>query len=314
MGWQGRVALGHFVCVMHNWWVMLYRTARQRRKLVGKRLVLLAVAAVLLAAGAWLVFFRGDHKPAANTSATSTTSVSKEEEKKEPAKPPLVDLQPTVDAWVAKQSAEYGIVVYDPANQRTVASHNPDETFFAASLYKLFVAYLALVDFQKGVQSPDEVITNGFTKKQCVDKMIRESYSPCGEVMMAEMGQEALRTRVSDMGIKNTVFAGITTTAQDSALILQYIVDGRDLSADNTAFLKDAMRIQEQKFRNGLAKGAPGATWETKVGWNEQYNYHDVGIATLPNGRVYVVAILSHNNGSPKPIADFAATVYAVLE
>jgi hypothetical protein len=115
------------------------------------------------------------------------------------------------------------------------------------------------------------------------------------------------------MGIHDTVFAGIKTTAQDCALILQYIADGRDLNAQNTAFLKDAMRVQPQKYRNGLAKGAPDATWETKVGWNETYNYHDIGIMTLPSGRQYIVAILSQNNGSPTPIADFAKTIYAVL-
>lgn len=270
-------------------------------------------AVVLLAAGGWFVFLRSEQKPSGQTAITSGASDTSDAVQESP-KPPLVHLQPVVDAWSAKQSAEYGIVVYDPANRQVIASHSPDEKFFAASLYKLFVAYLALVDFQKGTQDPNEILTGGFTKKQCVDKMIRESHSPCGEAMMADMGQEALRTRVNDMGIKNTIFAGITTTAQDSALILQYIVEGRDLNADNTAFLKDAMRIQDQRFRNGLAKGAPEATWETKVGWNEQYNYHDVGIMTLPNGRIYVVAVLSHNNGSPKPIADFSATIYSALK
>ena len=291
--------------------MVMYRSVSQRRKKAGKRKLWLLLVVVLAVAIGWLVFLR-DKQPVQST--TSTTSGTQKTTSKEPAKPALVDLQPTVDAWLAKQSAIYGIVVYDPANQKIIGSHNPDQKFFAASLYKLFVAYLALVDFQKGAQDPNEILTQGFTRKQCVDKMIRESYSPCGEAMMADMGQQTLRQRVSDMGIKNTIFAGITTTAQDSALILQYVVDGRDLTADNTAFLKDAMRVQDQKFRNGLAKGAPDATWETKVGWNEQYNYHDVGIMTLPNGRQYVVAILSQNNGSSVPIANFSATIYSVLK
>lgn len=231
-----------------------------------------------------------------------------------PETPAPVNLQPVVDEWLAGQTAEFGIVVYDPANKQIIASNNPDEKYFAASLYKLFVAYLALVDFQNGAQNPDEELWGGFTRKECVDKMIRESHSPCGEVMMAFMGQEALRTRVSQMGIENTIFAGITTTARDSALILRYIVEGRDLNAENTAFLRDAMRVQPDKYRRGLAQGAPEATWDTKVGWNEQYNYHDVGIMTLPSGREYVVAILSQGNGSPAPIADFAATIYQALK
>jgi len=262
----------------------------------------------------WFVFGKGepDDKGAQSDQPLSQNGTSQNNE--EQTKPPLVDLQPVVDTWLAKQSAEYGVVVYDPANQKAIAVHNADRKFFAASLYKLFVAYLALADFQDGKQDPNAVLTGGFTYKQCVDKMIRESHSPCGEAMMADIGQETLRQRVAAMGINNTIFAGITTTAHDSALILQYIVEGRDLNAENTVFLKDAMRVQDAKFRKGLATGAPQATWETKVGWNETYNYHDIGIMTLPSGRQYVVAILSQNNGKAAPIADFAATIYSALK
>ena len=294
----------------------LYSTLpRRSRKSKPKRakLVVLFAAVLVLGAGAWFVFGRGQTTGTQKDSATTTST--KQEAKQTPAKLPLVNLQPVVDAWVAKQPAiDYGIVVYDPANKQVIASHNADMRFFAASLYKLFVAYLALEDFQKGTQDPNEVLINGFTRKQCVDKMIRESYTPCGEAMMASMGQDTLRQRVSAMGINNTIFAGITTTAQDAALILEDILEMRDLTPDNTAFLKNAMRIQDQMFRHGLAKGAPDATWETKVGWNDTYNYHDVGIMTLKSGRQYVVAILSYNNGSSAPIANFSATIYPVLK
>lgn len=289
--------------------------SRRRQKSRPKWLVLGGIVAAVVTVGlvTWLVFFKG-HPDKADSSSQTQTNDSTREQPGTETKPPLVNLQPVVDQWVAKQSATYGIVVYDPANQQIIASTNPDEKMFAASLYKIFVAYLALVDFQNGTQDPNETLTGGFTRKECVDKMIRESHSPCGEAMMADMGQEALRKRVSDMGIKNTTFAGITTTARDSALILQFILEAKDLNAENTAFLKDAMRVQDQKWRNGLAKGAPEATWETKVGWNEQANYHDIGVMTLPNGREYVVTILSEGQGKSTPIADFAATIYTALK
>lgn len=291
--------------------------ARYRRQKSRPRwLVVLGivVAVSIVALVVWLVFFKGhpDNKETNSTSSENKTTSNQEESAS--AKPPLVDLQPVVDQWVAKQSAEYGIVVYDPANKQIIAAHNPDTKYFAASLYKIYVAYLALVDFQNGIQDPNQILTGGFTRKACVDKMIRDSNSACGEAMMASMGQEKLRQRVSDMGIKNTTFAGITTTARDASLILQDILEMKDLSAENTAFLKDAMRIQDQKFRNGLAKGAPEATWETKVGWNENDNYHDIGIMTLPSGRQYIVAIMSEGQGKSTPIADFAATIYAALK
>lgn len=272
------------------------------------------VVIVLVVAALFVIrpmIFKNDTQAGEQLQQVEQTGQAKEEEQE---KPPLVNLQPVVDEWLAKQTAEYSIVVYDPANKQIIASNKPDEKYFAASLYKLFVAYLALVDFQNGTQNPDEELWGGYTRKECVDLMIRESHSPCGEAMMADMGQEALRERVSQMGIENTIFAGITTTARDSALILQYIVEGRDLNAENTAFLRDAMRVQPEKYRRGLPQGAPEAIWDTKVGWNQEYNYHDVGIMTLPNGREYVVAILSYGNGSPAPIADFAATIYDALK
>lgn len=290
--------------------------SRQRQKPRPKWLVWLGIISVAVIVGLviWLVFFKGNSDGSTSTESSQNSNSPGQQASDLPIKPPVVELQPVVDQWLATQSAEYGIVVYDPANQQIIASNNPDTKYFAASLYKIFVAYLALVDFQSGAQDPEETLTGGFTRKECVDKMIRESHSPCGEAMMADMGQEALRKRVSDMNIKNTTFAGITTTARDSALILQYILEGKDLNTENTAFLKDAMRVQDQKWRNGLAKGAPEATWETKVGWNEQENYHDIGIMTLPNGRQYVIAILSEGQGKSTPIANFAATIYAALK
>lgn len=289
------------------------RPERQRRK-KSAVFVMFTVVIVLVVAALFVIrpmIFKNDTQAGEQLQQVEQTGQAKEEEQE---KPPLVNLQPVVDEWLAKQTAEYSIVVYDPANKQIIASNKPDEKYFAASLYKLFVAYLALVDFQNGTQNPDEELWGGYTRKECVDLMIRESHSPCGEAMMADMGQEALRERVSQMGIENTIFAGITTTARDSALILQYIVEGRDLNAENTAFLRDAMRVQPEKYRRGLPQGAPEAIWDTKVGWNQEYNYHDVGIMTLPNGREYVVAILSYGNGSPAPIADFAATIYDALK
>lgn len=276
-------------------------------------LLVAAILFVVLSLGlAWIAVLQP--KDDSTDSSSTSTNTQEDPQPQDEAKPTAIDLQPVVDEWLVSQSADFGIVVYDFDNERTIAAHQPDEQYFAASLYKLFVAYLALLDFQNNQQAPNELLIGGFTRRECVEKMIRESHSPCGEATMSSMGQENLRVRVSDMGINNTTFAGITTTAQDSALILQYIQQMRDLNQQNTEFLKDAMRDQDQRFKNGLAKGAPEATWETKVGWNEDQNYHDVGIVTMPDGRKFAVAILSYNNGSSQPIADFAATIYGALK
>ena len=225
-----------------------------------------------------------------------------------------IDLQPTIDNWAKKYPSEYYIAVYDLQNGEIIGQSQPDEPVFAASLYKIYVAYLSLLDFQTGAQNPDEILIAGQTKRECIDKMIRSSDSPCGEAMMADIGQATLNKRVADIGMTDTIFNGIQTSAHDSALILKYIDEGRDLNKENTEFLLDAMLTQDAKFKRGLQTGAPEAKWQTKVGWNEDINYHDIGIMTLPDGRKFSVAILGKGSGSPDPIANFASTIYSALK
>lgn len=277
--------------------------SRFKRLLLG----LLLLAAVVIAVN--LLFLENNEPRGDQPVQNPVTAAEKEEE---PEYTP-VNLQPIIEQWEDAQRADYSIVVYDLQSKSVIGSLEPDREFFAASLYKQYVAYLALLDIQNGSMDPDEVLWGGNTNKTCVDMMIRESHSPCGEAMMAKIGQTTLNQRVADMGMTGTYFNGIRTTAHDSALILQYIAEGRDLNEEDTAFLRDAMRNQDDKWRRGLARGAPEAQWETKVGWNEDANYHDIGIMTLPDGRAFAVTILGQGSGASAPIADFARTIYEAL-
>ncbi len=287
-------------------------TTRPIQKRRTKRPLLLLLAFVLVVSAVCFYFL--------NERATAPdpgSNLSADENGQEKTVAPIyeaIDLQPTVDDWLDKQAADYGIVVYDQRAKKIIAEHQAGEVYFAASLYKIYVAYLALLDIQNGKMNPDETLNQGFTRKECIDKMIRESHSPCGEAMMADMGQSTLNQRVNELGMSGTFFNGIRTSAGDSALILQHILNKRDLNEENTAFLRDAMLTQDARFKRGLQTGAPDAKWETKVGWNETYNYHDIGIMTMPDGREFVVAILSQGQGSSAPIADFAKTIYIELD
>lgn len=276
----------------------------RKRKVVFIIFALLSIATLLL----WYFVLKKPIEGTTDTTNSDTTIQSKQEEQYS-----SIDLQPTIDDWIQKYPASYSISIYDLQNGKIIGQHQPEKELFAASLYKIFVAYLSLVDFQTNAQNPDEILISGQTKKECVDKMIRSSDSPCGEAMMAEMGQLNLNQRVKDIGMKSTIFNGIQTSASDTSIILKYINEGRDLNQENTNYLLDAMLTQEAKFKRGLQTGAPDAKWQTKVGWNEDINYHDIGIMTLKDGRKFAVSILGQGSGSPEPIADFAKTIYDKL-
>ena len=292
---------------------MTYKYSQNRKvsrsKLPKHKIIVFLLLTTLAMLTIW--FFISRNKAHAPQNSAQTEQSQEKDNKKSTYK--TVNLQPTIDQWINKYPGEYSIVVYDLQTGETIGQNQKDQKIFAASLYKIYVAYLSLLDFQTGAQNPDEIIIAGQTKKQCVDKMIRSSDSPCGEAMMANIGQLVLNQRVADMGMTGTSFNGIQTTASDSALILKYINDNRDLNTENTEFLLDAMLTQDAKFKRGLQAGAPEAKWQTKVGWNEDENYHDIGIMTLPDKRKFAVAVLSQGNGSPEPIANLAKTIYSTL-
>lgn len=275
-----------------------------------KRWLVILLPVLLLGIGTYWYLNRN------NNQDQPTPSIADTEETQNEETPAYVspDLQPTIDAWIAKQRADYHIQVYDLQSNEVVGEHEPDTPLFAASLYKIFIAYLSYKDFQSGTQDPNEVILAGQTRLECVDKMIRSSDSPCGETLMADLGQQTLNKRVVDeLGTTATIFNGIETSASDSIKVLKFIHSKKFLTDEYYSKLMDSMLIQDAKYRRGLAAGAPEATWHTKVGWNLDINYHDIGFMTMPDGRVFAVAILGQGSGSPAPIADFAKTIYAAL-
>ena len=285
--------------------------ARRRGAPKQKRSTLLFVLAVVaVVAGLLLWFMMSSDEPVVSEKKTGTVSQNTAKPAEEKPKPKLVDLQPTVDAWVAKQSGEYGIVVYDPDNQKVIGSHDADVQFFTASIYKLYAVYLALEDVEAGKTTMEETFRAGKTRQTCIHDAIHTSDSPCAEALLNEIGQAETNERLKQFGFTGTNFPGFVTTANDSIKILQRIQEGK-LDKSSTKVLKDAMKTQV--YRDGLPKGMPEVTVYDKVGFSETPHYHDVAIIELPNGREYLVAFLSKGTGS-RVVADFASTVYAQLK
>lgn len=267
----------------------------KRRRYPSK--IWLAAALVLIAAGGAYYFWQKDEPPAPKT----TASIPPSQPTAPPAKaekPPVINLQPTVDAWADKQSGRASVVIYDLANGKTVASLDPDRQYFTASLYKLYVAYVGYQKIDDGAYNADEPYLGSYTRAECLDKMIRESYSPCGEKWWNELGKQAVTAKMRGYGLKNTSLTGLYTSAGDAAAILRLLYKGTDLTRSSRAAYLDSMKDQPALYRRGLPSGFSNSTVYDKVGWNGQVEWHDAAIITLPGGRSYVVSVLTQNVGS----------------
>ena len=89
-------------------------------------------------------------------------------------------MQSTLDEWAESISGEYGVVISD-SDGNILAERNPTQKFFAASIYKLYVAYEGYKQVDGGLVDPSESYINGNTRLECLDLIIRESDSPCAE-------------------------------------------------------------------------------------------------------------------------------------
>ena len=267
---------------------------RSKPRRNGKKLLLvLIIVAVVAVAFLWIR--RGSDTSSTASSKSSSSAGSNQQVKSQNL--PVIDAQPTVDAWAAKQSGTTSVVVYDLANNKAVASLNPDTQYFTASIYKLYVAYYGYQKIADGTYSLNDPYLSGYSRGDCLDTMIRDSYSPCGEKMWAELGKDKLTNLLRTYGIKNTSMSGLTTTAQDSATLLERLWNQKDLSESPTGLFLDSMKTQPAKFRRGLPSGFTKSTVYNKVGWNENIEWHDTAIVTLPNERSYVITVFTKNVG-----------------
>lgn len=201
-------------------------------------------------------------------------------------------VQNTINSWKAGLKGKASVVIADADTGQKIASLQDDQEYFTASIYKLYVAYIALQDVDAGLHSLSEQFLNGQTRAQCLDNMIRNSDSPCAEKMMNEYKRADLQKRVESLGLTRTSIIKFTTTANDAAHITKMIAAGEGLSQSSTDLLHKAMHLQ--KYKEGLQNGLGLVTVYDKVGFYE-VGWHDSAFVVLPSGKRIVVTVLTQN-------------------
>lgn len=266
---------------------------------------------ILVGVGFFIIFDRPDKQT--NTSQQSPQSSDQRNQAAEtPKVEPLPSVQTIVDEFVQNNAGKYSVVVTDLAAGTELASYQADESYFAASIYKLYVAYLGYLDIQNGQHPLDEPFLGDWTRGDCLDKMIRESHSPCAEKLWVEQGKEASTKRLNDdYGLTGTSMVGITTTAHDANIILARLDGRKELDETHTNLFLESLK--HNIYRDGIPKALPDLVVRDKVGFSEFADYHDAAIVTLPNGRNVAVTYLTRGAGTTR-ITNLTRAIFEAIK
>lgn len=260
--------------------------------------VILIISLIIIGIFSWNFYKnREANQPSSTTNTTDDSLPAQQIVPDKASEFDAVALQNVINAWVESVSGTVSVVVADE-NGNILAVHNPEQVYFAASIYKLYVAYAGYLQIDSGEVDRNEIYVNGFTRYECLDKMIRESDSPCAEKLWNELGKSKLTAQLETYGIENTSMEGITTTASDAGVMLARIARGEGLSEESRDNYLSSMKDQEAIYRRGLPSGFKSLVVYNKVGWNEQKEWHDTAIVELPDERKLIVSVFTENVGS----------------
>jgi beta-lactamase class A len=273
--------------------------------------ILLAVILVVASIGYFIFVY------SSNSSDNENNNVVPEQQAQQETQTVMLDefkagdFQEIIDDWVNSAGGNSSVVVADSEGE-VLASVKPDQIYFAASIYKLYVAYAGYQQVDNGEVDPDENYLNGNTRSECLDLMIRDSDSPCAEKLWNELGKETLTAELETYGIENTSMSAVTTSASDAAILLTRIARGEGLSESSRAAYLDSMKEQDELYRRGLPSGFDSLTVYNKVGWNELVEWHDTAIIDIPDGRQVIVSVCTENVGYRK-IAELGKSLETYL-
>jgi len=184
------------------------------------------------------------------------------------------------------------------------ASYNGNRSFVAASTFKLYVAYSALLRVESGEWHWTDQIQGGRDLAKCFDDMLVVSDNDCAHAMLTKIGFTNITNEARAIGCSNTSFLGdnIVTTADDLNVLLVSLYSGQILSKQsNRDLLINTMK--QNIYRQGIPKGT-GLTVADKVGFLWAL-LHDAAIVYSPTGN-YVLTIMT-DGASWANIAELSA-------
>lgn len=206
------------------------------------------------------------------------------------------ELHQIIAKYTNNSEAKFGIFIKN-LNTGQEVSLNPDESFTAASLYKLAVMYTMFEKASKGeieLQKPD-IAEN-------IKTMITVSSNESSLYLVEKYtGWQEITSKMHYIGLKYTSLNQIppVTTPSDMAHLLELIADGKAVSFDASLSMLELLAAQQRNDRIPVFL-PPETVVAHKTG--ELFDVrHDAGVVIGPDNN-YVLVIMSKDSLDPEAV------------
>lgn len=207
------------------------------------------------------------------------------------------------------------------------ASFNPNQSYYPASLFKLFVMFEVFHQEALGVLKPDVhlVMTPyyddfGLTPRQttlcqhltvdtALDAMMSVSDNAAAVLLQDVVGSPNVNDSMAALGLTATklISEDLETSAGDLALLLEGIARRQAVSpAASDAMIR---LMSSEQFDNGLRAGVPDNVMVAHKTGNYDGFTNDAGLVFAPNG-TYLVVVLSEADDAQFVTKELSRTVY----
>lgn len=222
----------------------------------------------------------------------------------------FINLQPVVDRWLATyRFTEAAVEIYDVDYGVVAASYRASATMSPRSIYKLFYVYDGYAQIDAGVDDAGAIYLGDMTLGYCLDIMVRQSNNACAEAMLEDdLRLQRVGQLITDLGLANTSPEGLSTSAHDVSLLLQYYYKHPEWSADSWWKFRSSALNQAFAFRKGLPAGFSKALVYNKTGYGSGYSgdghyaYNDAAMVefALADGTVrrYIMVVMTSDPSS----------------
>lgn len=191
------------------------------------------------------------------------------------------------------------------------ASYRGDFVSYAASTYKVYVAYYAVSKIEAGELSWTSKLPSGRQLDYCYEQMIVVSSNSCALEIRNFLGPENINQSLRKLGMPTAGFtaAGSFTSADELTLYLQLLYNGQLMNQQHTDELIALMK--RQIYRTGIPAGVAPDIAADKAGFFSIYT-NDTAIVYGDAGN-YALTVMSRYK-SKSAIASLTREIHQFME